>query len=208
MKKIHKLIYLFLLLCVFSTTTAEPVSNAQVSALNGSLINTLKDGGYVLYLRHTATDHDKYGVIPVDLTSCEKQRPLSNLGRQQAVLMGKAFTNLNIPVGDIFSSPLCRTKDTAILAFKYVTIKSFLASTANMKKQDREYAVNKLKFLLESPPKEGTNSVIVGHSANIREATGDWPKPEGTMLVYKLLENKPKLIARIPPEDWMDFVNE
>lgn len=208
MKIIHKLIYLLLLLCVFSTANAEPVTDVQESELNDSLINTLKGGDYVFYLRHTATDHDKHGVIPVDLTSCDKQRPLSNLGRQQAVLIGKAFTTLNIPVGDIYSSPLCRAKDTAILAFEHVTIENFLSSTSNMKKQEREYAVSKLNHLLESPPKKGTNSVIVGHSANIREATGDWPKPEGTMLVYKFIENKPKLIARIPPEDWIKFVHE
>lgn len=107
------------------------------------------------------------------------------------------------------ASPFCRTKETAVLAFEYAEAENYLASSANMKKNERDRAAKNLLKLLKLSPQEGTNSVIIGHSANIREATGDWPKPEGTILMYSFIaEKKLKLIARIGPDEWTQFTNE
>jgi len=207
MESIWKNSYLFMLLFIslINPTLAEQSS----SQLNDELIESLQQGGYVIYFRHTETDHDKHGVFPVDLSSCDLQRPLSDSGRQRATLIGQAYKQLNIPLGLIITSPYCRTNDTAMLAFGRTETDHSLASSYGMNQQGREKRAQRLIELLYSQPEGKTNTVIIGHSSNIRDATGDWPKPEGAMLLYKLtVEQKLELRAHIKPGDWENYIHE
>jgi hypothetical protein len=57
--------------------------------------------------------------------------------------------------------------------------------------------------MLSTPPAKATNAVIVSHTANLREAAGIWPKPEGVAYVFRPLpEGKFEAIAMVLPEDW------
>ena len=202
-----KPIYLFLLF--FISVIDCSIAEQRLSQLNDELIESLQRGGYIIYFRHTETDHDKHGVFPVDLSNCDLQRPLSDSGQQQATLIGQVFKKLNIPLGLIINSPYCRTIDTAMLAFGRTKTDNLLASSYGMNQQDREKMASRLIELLYSQPEENTNTVIIGHSSNIRDATGDWPKPEGAMLLYKLtVEQKLELRAHIKPDDWENYIHE
>jgi hypothetical protein len=60
-----------------------------------------------------------------------------------------------------------------------------------------------LRGLLSTPPGRATNSVIVSHSSNLREAAGLWAKPEGVAYVFRPLPGgRFEPIARIAPKDW------
>ena len=86
-----------------------------------ALVDALKQGGHVILLRHMATEPVTPDPDLFDLSDCSTQRALSEKGRSQAVLMGKAFRKLGIPFGEILSSPYCRCQETGKLAFGRAT---------------------------------------------------------------------------------------
>ena len=60
-----------------------------------------------------------------------------------------------------------------------------------------------LRRMLSTRPAKATNAVIVSHTANLREAAGIWPKPEGVAYVFRPLPGgKFVAIAMVLPEDW------
>ena len=57
--------------------------------------------------------------------------------------------------------------------------------------------------MLATAPPKGRNSVIVSHSANLKEAAGIWPKREGIAYVFRPLGNERfEALAVVMPEDW------
>ena len=169
-----------------------------------SLLPGLQEGGYVIYFRHAATDHDQQDAVPVRLDDCSGQRNLSDLGRRQAKAIGRAFKTLNIPVGEILSSPFCRCKDTANLAFGKAEIRDFLFFAIGLDAAQRAKVGRKLTWELASRPLPGKNKIIVSHTANLKEATGIWPKPEGAAIVFRPTgDGLFETVGRITPEDWI-----
>jgi len=75
-----------------------------------SLIADLRNGGFVIYLRHAVTDSKPEPVV-LDLTDCGWQRDLSADGRRQAAAVGARLAGLHIPVMTV--SPFCRRRQTA-----------------------------------------------------------------------------------------------
>ena len=52
-------------------------------------------------------------------------------------------------------------------------------------KSEREQQSQVLRQMLAASPAPGTNTVIVAHHANLKEATGIWPKREGDAHVFR-----------------------
>ncbi len=71
--------------------------------------------GYVVLLRHAQTDPGTGDPPGFQLDDCATQRNLSQEGREQAVQIGKAFRDRNIPIHKVFSSQYCRCLDAAKL---------------------------------------------------------------------------------------------
>lgn len=83
-----------------------------------ALLKSLREGGYVLYLRHASTDStQKDAPAMTNFEDCAKQRNLNEKGRGEARAIGEHVKRLRIPVGEVLASPLCRTMETARLAF-------------------------------------------------------------------------------------------
>jgi broad specificity phosphatase PhoE len=180
-----------------AATESKPLGDLRAA------LGELRKGGLVIYFRHASTDQSGRGDAAADLARCETQRNLSAKGRDEAAQIGEAMRALRIPVGSVLASPLCRTKDTARLAFgRFAESKDLHFSIgADAREMDRLASV--LRRLLTTPPSPGTNGVIVSHSANLREAAGIFPKPEGVAYVFRPLPNgKFEAVARILPEDW------
>ena len=77
----------------------------------------LRQGGSVIFLRHTATDYAESDARMKSYSDCGGQRNLAEKGRQDARNIGIAIRALGVPVGRVLSSPYCRTLETAELAF-------------------------------------------------------------------------------------------
>jgi phosphohistidine phosphatase SixA len=187
-------------------TLAAPVAFAQpADKLRdlASVLGELRKGGLVIYFRHASTDQSGPTDEAADMANCATQRNLSALGREQAEQTGKAFLALGIPVGTVMASPFCRTRDTAKLAFGRFTVSNDLYYAIGTNVADTTRFTQSLRRMLSTPPSKATNSVLVSHTANLREATGIWPKPEGAAYVFRPLpDGKFEAIAMIAPEDW------
>jgi phosphohistidine phosphatase SixA len=175
---------------------------AALPGLTPAVLDGLRHGGYVIYFRHAesapgASDEDAV------MGRCDTQRNLSPTGRTQAVLIGRAVAALHIQIGDVWASPFCRTMDTARLAFGKATVDNNLYFMLAADSDETHRLASGLRTMLATPPAAGTNTVIVAHSANLREATGLWPKPEGAAYVFKPAPGgKFQAIARVAPEEW------
>lgn len=165
-----------------------PNAASSATELNGAaMLGALRDGGYVIYLRHDLTDTSRSDTDPIDLNDCTKQRPLSDAGRVHASKIGAAFKSLHIPVDQVLTSPVCRASETAKLAFPDLQPKSppALVYTLALPKEELGHAADELRKMLASPPHVKSNTVLVGHTTNLKEATGLWPKFEGGALVFR-----------------------
>jgi phosphohistidine phosphatase SixA len=152
-----------------------------------AMLNELKDGGYVIYLRHDRTDLSRSDTDPINLNDCASQRPLSIAGRAHAEKIGATFRAKGIPVGRVYASPVCRATETAELAFPNVKpiAPHALTYTLALPKEELPVAAAELKKMLATPPMNGTNTVLVGHTTNLQEAAGVWPKQEGGAVIFR-----------------------
>ena len=188
----------------FNSALAAPaVEVADSLAGLSSVLGELRKGGFVIYFRHAATDPTGSSDEAADLAKCETQRNLSAEGRAQATQIGKAFQVLGIPVGTVTTSPFCRAKDTARLAFGRFTVDKDLYFAIGTSAGDTKRFADALRRMLSTPPEKATNSVIVSHTANLREAAGIWPKPEGVAYIFRPLPGgRFEAVAMVPAEDW------
>ncbi|TVX97296.1 histidine phosphatase family protein [Paenibacillus cremeus] len=134
-----------------------------------SLLNLLRQGGYILYARHgEATEGEDQPNLHFD--DCSTQRNLSKAGKIQAAQFGKALRDLQIRVQTpVQASPYCRTRETAALAFSegnvqtdpfWVKINNF----TSLPHAQQQAALDTLTSVLEQTPAPGTNRVIIAHS--------------------------------------------
>jgi broad specificity phosphatase PhoE len=195
-----------LTLCIV-TVCAHAAPPAEPPAIDGALVSQLRSGGFVIYLRHTGTNLPKIGDAAETAHDCTTQRVLSDKGRQQAKAIGAAFRALEIPVGQVLSSPACRTKQTAELAFgRHVVVPDLRLAIAA--REERQRLGQVLRELLAVPPAKKTNTVIVSHSANLKEAMNLWPEEEGMAYIFRPLGNgKLSVVARATPEAWTYLVS-
>lgn len=197
------------LLLVPVARPADPPAKAETAeqkTLPGlpSVLADLRKGGFVIYFRHGPTDVSSGASDEkADLARCDRQRNLSAPGREQAAAIGRAFRSLKIPVGTVLSSPFCRCKDTAQLAFGRHTVDNDLYFAINVGAEERARLADRLRRILSTAPAKGANTIVVAHTANLREAAGIWPKPEGVAHVFRPLPgNRFEPVAMVLAEDW------
>jgi phosphohistidine phosphatase SixA len=131
----------------------------------------LRRGGYVVALRHAATDLTATDMTG-DLRDCSRQRNLNAEGRRQSRAIGRAFRRLEIPVGRVLASPFCRTRHTARLAFGQARPSRALLSADFFGGEAGARQRGGLRRLLGRRPGRGSNTVLVSHEAAIDAATG------------------------------------
>jgi len=170
------------------------------------LLAELREGGYVIFFRHAATDLSTPDAEEPDLRDCSTQRNLTPEGRRQAREIGEAFRRLDIPAGPVLASPYCRARQTALLAFGRVkTARALLPPDHDPPGPRRRPNLppGGLPRLLSTPPPPGKNAVLVGHESALREATGT-SLPEGGAAVFdpRARESPPSPLKALPPGYW------
>lgn len=138
--------------------------------LNRSLLDLLRDGGYILYARHgeaTVGEDQPY----LNFLYCFTQRNLSEMGRRQAIYYGQILRNLRIPISyPILTSPFCRAIETAQLAFGSVGVQvdpfwfEVYKLSGNLSEAEQQRILDTLRLRLEIIPPQGSNKVIIAHS--------------------------------------------
>jgi phosphohistidine phosphatase SixA len=194
---------------VAGPVTAADMSDRDHTGLSGAeLIHVLRNGGYVIYFRHTQTEHSHTDSDRENLENCDTQRNLSTKGKDQARAIGTAFKALGIPVARVESSPYCRCIETGRLAFGQVTVADVLGSAISQSREQTAESADALRKRLAEKPPPGTNTVLVSHSANLKEAAGMWPDPEGVAIVFQPHESAGfSFVAKVLPEQWAELIS-
>ena len=178
----------------------------QASSPDGTkLLDDLRRGGHVIYIRHARTDSSQSDRDRADLSDCRMQRNLSPEGEVQARRLGAAIEALGIPVGSVLASPYCRTLQTAQLAFGHMTVTEELRQDWPEAGRDAAAVAGSLRRLLGEQPSPGTNTVLVAHGNNMRWAEG-FQLAEGEAAIFRPDGNgRSALVARLTPEQWVDL---
>jgi phosphohistidine phosphatase SixA len=177
------------------------------------LVSSLKQGGYVLIFRHTATDDSQKDVYPFRFDDMSAQRQLSEKGRDMARQIGAAVKELAIPIGDVYTSRLNRAIETGkLISGREVRPVDALTDSSNASASGmanpagaNAKAGQSVRQLVDAPPKAGTNTFLVTHKTNIADAFGKdaGDVQEGEAFVYKASGSGPAAFAgRIKPADW------
>lgn len=173
----------------------------------------LKQGGYVLVLRHGATDDSQNDVYPFVFDDMTKQRQLSDQGRKVARDMGAAIKTLGISIGQIYSSKLNRAIETGSLmsAAPLIPVNELTDSGAGgalaMANPNGSNAKigNAIRALVNKVPAAGTDNLLVTHKTNIADAFGKEfaDVKEGEALIYQPNPSgPPTLIGRVLASEW------
>ena len=150
-----KLIKILFIIFISLTTTIKAESNKN-------LINELKSGGKIIFIRHALApgggDPEDF-----DILNCNTQRNLNEVGREQAKRIGKFFSKEKIPIKEVISSEWCRCKETANLAFQKFETFDALNSFYDPKfYKNKESQLERLINFINNLKNEG-NIVFVTH---------------------------------------------
>jgi phosphohistidine phosphatase SixA len=175
-----------------------------------ALLQTLRAGGHVLYLRHFGTDPTQADTDTLHLENCAAQRQLSEAGRAQATAFGEALRRLQVPVGQVIVSRYCRAIDTARLAgFAEITTTLDVSEAQNVSQLEGQRRAAALRALLAAAPAAGSNTLIVSHRPNLLDATGKefFDIGEGEVVVFQPIASAPfyQAIGRVKPASWTEW---
>jgi len=199
---------------IWVATLAFLATSAQAQTTDAKAIAAeLKKGGYVIVMRHGATNRDQADTDPVNPDNVTRQRLLSEKGREQANEVGEAFKTLGIPLGTVYTSKFNRAVETGQLIGGGVVTSTFDLTEGGLVVTpiENDRRAEALKRMIATAPPAGRNTLIVTHKPNILDALGkDWFEvKEGEASVFRVdASGKSQLIARVRAVDWIRAAGE
>ncbi len=200
---------LALAIALLSPVDAQPQDQALKPQLEGrGLVDALRKGGLVILLRHMSTDDFVPEAGAQDVRDCASQRNLDERGRREARELGVAFERLGIPVGSVLTSPYCRCVDTAELAFGKGVPSEDLAVFDELSAPEKEARGKRIRKMLNTPPADGQNSVMITHTGTLLYSFGLQTQPEGIAHVFRPAEfGNAVYLGRVTPDQWSAWAN-
>ncbi len=198
-----------LLLAALLGSFPATATGGEAGDLSPGLLSDLRNGGYVIYIRHASTEVDYADQVTADTGDCSTQRTLSEKGWQEAALIGAGLDLLSIPVGAVYSSDYCRAWQTAQIAFgRYIRRSELNFEPAeDYSPQQVAAMLERLLPLLKMDPAAGTNTVFVGHDDPFEAAMGVYPEPQGvTYILKKQSDGEMRLAGHVKPESWVSLL--
>lgn len=186
-----------------SVAGQTPGSRPDAPVPTATLIAALKQGGYVVYFRHAATDFSANDEKMRDFDDCASQRNLTNAGREQARRIGAAWRSLSLPVGKVYASPFCRTRETAELAFgRYERAGEARGGPGSASDAAR---YRPLAEMLATKPQPGVNDIVVSHGNPFRALHPEMPYlQEGEAAIVRPAgAGGHEVVGRIASEQWL-----
>ncbi len=206
MKRGLQLISAVMLSVVAASTQAQPTDARQVAA-------DLKKGGYVIVMRHGATNRDQADTDPLNPDNVGRQRLLSDKGREQAKQVGDAFKKLGVPLATVYTSKFDRAIETGRLIGGSAAISTFDVTEGGLVVTpiENDRRAEALKKMIATAPPAGKNTLIVTHKPNILDALGkDWfDVKEGEASIFRVdASGNLQLIGRVQAADWIRAAGE
>jgi phosphohistidine phosphatase SixA len=198
------------IIAVFALLWALPAFSQAAGSAQPEWIAALRQGGYVIVLRHGATYPDQADTDPLNFKDTSKQRQLNDQGRAAAKAMGEALRKLKIPVSSVQTSLFFRAVETGkLLGFGEVTSTADITEgglVVSPNENSRRQAA--LRKLAGTVPPAGSNVILVSHKPNILDAFGkDWIDiREGESSIFKPDGNGGyTLLTRVQADQWSKF---
>src|SRR3954467_9531581 len=101
-------------LCLAALVAVVPAHAAPLSG--DALASALKQGGYVILMRHTSSPAAVPEKAAANADNTKPERQLDKNGETTAAALGAAVTKLGVTVGDVLSSPTYRALQTVKFA--------------------------------------------------------------------------------------------
>jgi hypothetical protein len=205
MQKPMDLVAILLGMLVTGTAQAEPLSGA-------ALVTPLHQGGYILLMRHASSPPEAPTVGTAESDNPRLERQLDEAGRGSAQAMGQAIKALNIPVGEVWSSPTYRALQTVHLAGLPSPKTAFELGDGgqSMQATSKGQAVW-LQAKVAERPLAGTNTIIVTQFPNIRDALGENAAglTEGEALILRPGgAGADAIVGRVKIEQWPTLASQ
>lgn len=178
---------------VAQTRATPPLGGAD-------LLAALRRGGYIIYFRHADTDWSQKDRPGMNFEDCTVQRNLADKGREHSRQIGAAIRALEIPIGTVLASPLCRTVETAVLAFGRADKAMAVVERRGAAGTPERYAA--LRTLLSTPVVAGANTVVVGHAYPYYSLVGGQYLEEGEADVVRPRGPDFEVIVRVGLAQW------
>ena len=190
---------------VIGTAQAEPLSGT-------TLITTLQQGGYVLLMRHASSPPTPPTAGTAEHDNTKLERQLDETGRNSAQAMGRAIRTLSIPVGEVWSSPTYRARETVQLAgLPSQTTAVELGDGGQSMQAISKHQTAWLMAKVAERPRTGTNTIIVTQFPNILEALGQNSSglAEGEALIVRPGgASADEIVGRVKIEEWPTFASQ
>ena len=189
---------------IFAASGAPLAQTKADPPLGGAdLLAALRGGGYIIYFRHADTDWSQKDTPGMNFEDCTVQRNLADKGREHSRQIGAAIRALEIPIGSVLASPLCRTVETAVLAFGRADKAMAVVERRGAAGTPERYAA--LRALMSQPVATGANTVIVGHAYPYYSLVGGQYLEEGEADVLRPRGTDFEVVARVGLVQWREL---
>jgi phosphohistidine phosphatase SixA len=177
---------------------------AAQSLSGAALATALRQGGYVLVMRHANSPAQPPDTADADSANVKLERQLDAAGRDAARIMGEAVKAARIPIGEVLSSPTYRALQTVNLASlgKAKTFAELDEGAAGMQGNAESTRVAWLQAQVLQGPRAGTNTIVVTHAPNIKDSFGIDAAAGETLVFRPDGRGGAAQVARIKISDW------
>jgi phosphohistidine phosphatase SixA len=194
-------------LLALPTLLALCAATSTVSLTGEDLTAALQRGGYVILMRHASSPLTPPDPAQADPDNPHHERQLDEVGRASARAMGDALHRLRIPIGQVLSSPTYRALETARLAdLEPAQPYAQLGDAGQSMMADPSGTRGAwLRGKVAQSPKAGTDTLIITHAPNIKEAfpTEGSDLADGEALIFRPDgQGGASLVARVKIQDW------
>jgi phosphohistidine phosphatase SixA len=187
-----------LLTICMSLVMAQPAS-AQ-SLAGDALVKALRHGGYVIVMRHASSPREVPNNHTANPDNVKLERQLDEAGRAGSVTMGRALRDLQIPVGEVLTSPTYRALETVRLAqLADPRTQTELGDGGQSMQGVTDGQAAWLRDRVTHLP-SGTNTIIVTHMPNISRAFPAWGAVEDGEAV--IVGAGDRVVGRIKIDEW------
>lgn len=185
---------------------APPVSwSAQAPLSSAALVASLRQGGFVLVMRHASSPRERPDEAAADAENPGLERQLDQAGRAGSAAMGQALRALKIPIGGVLTSPAYRARQTVMHArLANPTLVEELGDGGQSMQGVTERQTAWLLERVRDVPLAG-NVLLVTHMPNLERAFPEWGSTvaEGEVVVLRPDgQGGAAVAARITINEW------
>jgi len=198
--------------CAFASIALSLVACALMATvhaqtLTGStLVTALRRGGYVIVMRHASSPRDAPDASTANRDNTSRERQLDAEGRASSTAMGESLRRLMIPVGEVFTSPTYRARETVrLLGVGMPTSVDELGDGGRSMQNATDAQSAWLQKIVRRVPTG--NSLVVTHMPNIARAFPDITNvSDGESLVFRPDGRGGTVLAsRVKIEQWAEL---